>query len=286
MRPFAPSVRPTPVIGPVPPRSLTDARLQLHYAAQLAASVGAALLPETKDDSNPNLAWEEPGAFRGRKASLNGVGLWASLNVFTMTLALHTEEAPAAQLSLEGATLAEAVAWLAETARNIASSDLPNPLRTDRYDLPDHHLGAGGAFRADREALATLAAAFSVGSQALGAVRKLAQERGHEVSEPRVWPHHFDLGMIINLPERGEEIGLGLSPGDGSYGEPYFYVSSYPPVHKPGADEPLGGGGFWHEEGWIGAVLTASAIIKDGADGKLQSERIVSYLQDAIEQGA
>ena len=45
----------------------------------------------------------------------------------------------------------------------------------------------------------------------------------------------------------GEEIviGVGLSPGDTYYAEPYWYVSPYP---YPGLEDlpVLDGSGFWH----------------------------------------
>ena len=47
------------------------------------------------------------------------------------------------------------------------------------------------------------------------------------MSDARIWPHHFDLGALLPIGD-GRAIGLGLSPGDGAYDEPYFYTSPYP----------------------------------------------------------
>ena len=47
---------------------------------------------------------------------------------------------------------------------------------------------------------------------------------------------------------------------DDSYAEPYWYVGPYP--YPPVIDlPPLAGGGHWHTEGWVGAVLPASDYI-------------------------
>jgi hypothetical protein len=44
--------------------------------------------------------------------------------------------------------------------------------------------------------------------------------------------HHFDLATLTTLPARNADatgyVGVGLSPGDEYYDEPYFYVSVYP----------------------------------------------------------
>ena len=41
------------------PRTLTDARLQLHWAAQLAATVGRTLAEPRADDSHTSFRWTE-----------------------------------------------------------------------------------------------------------------------------------------------------------------------------------------------------------------------------------
>src|SRR5438094_351605 len=46
---------------------LVDARLQLHWAAQVVSAVGTTLLPAAADDSHTNLEWlAEPALLAGR----------------------------------------------------------------------------------------------------------------------------------------------------------------------------------------------------------------------------
>ncbi len=52
-----------------------------------------------------------------------------------------------------------------------------------------------------------------------------------------------------------------MSPGDESYGEPYFYVSPWP-YPQQGVLPGLKGNGFWHTAGFTAAVLTATAILE------------------------
>jgi hypothetical protein len=80
----------------------------------------------------------------------------------------------------------------------------------------------------------------------------------------RCWPHHFDIAILVGLeqgdPEHARSIGIGLSPGDDYYAQPYVYACPYP---KPDtADLPaLPPGGRWHTREFFGAVATASDLL-------------------------
>ena len=91
-----------------------------------------------------------------------------------------------------------------------------------------------------------------------------------------MWPHHFDLATLISL--QGETtVGVGFSPGDGSYPEPYWYVSPWPyPENTP--EWPLESGGRWHTQGFTAAVLTGSDALQS-AD---QEEAAEAFLRSAI----
>ena len=80
----------------------------------------------------------------------------------------------------------------------------------------------------------------------------------------QIWPHHFDVATLITLhPEANTQnvrtLGVGMSPGDATYEEPYFYVTPWP---YPEVSElpDLDGGGRWHVEGWTGSVLIGTRI--------------------------
>jgi hypothetical protein len=65
-----------------------------------------------------------------------------------------------------------------------------------------------------------------------------------------------------------------MSPGDASYGEPYFYVSPYPAPRSELAPLALG---RWHKSGWSGAVLRGSEItaVSDGAEQSVLVGRFI-----------
>jgi hypothetical protein len=106
--------------------------------------------------------------------------------------------------------------------------------------------------------------------------RKLA------TSPVRCWPHHFDLATLITLPARNacatEYIGVGLSPGDDYYDEPYFYVSAHPEP-DPAALPSLPILGHWHLRDFIAAVATFHKITA----AKNQQVETDNFLRAAVD---
>ena len=45
------------ILGTVAAKSLLDARLQLHWAAQIVSAMAEALLPKQGDDGHSNMEW-------------------------------------------------------------------------------------------------------------------------------------------------------------------------------------------------------------------------------------
>jgi hypothetical protein len=88
--------------------------------------------------------------------------------------------------------------------------------------------------------------------------------RKFAASPVRCWPHHFDLATLTTLSARNADgngyIGVGLSPGDEYYEEPYFYVSVYPEP-DPAVLSSLPTLGHWHLRDFMAAVATAHNIV-------------------------
>ena len=60
--------------------------------------------------------------------------------------------------------------------------------------------------------------------------------------------------------ETARSVGIGLSPGDHYYPQPYVYVSPSP--HLKAADLwALPPPGHWHTQGFVGAVATGDEIL-------------------------
>jgi len=214
------------------PTDLVAARLELHYAAQIVAACADVWLPERADDGHTSMTWRSPSMVGERSPTEVAIGVRA---IDFALLAFHDDDLQT--LPLAGKTLAEALAWAD------AQFGTPRGAKLRDYDLPASPLRSGGHFTGPELELAELARWYDAGLAVVG--------RYADPSTIRIWPHHFDLGAI--LPGN---IGIGLSPGDAFYAEPYFYVT--PPAPPARAPE-IKGGGFWRTDGWTGAVLLASA---------------------------
>jgi hypothetical protein len=114
------------------------------------------------------------------------------------------------------------------------------------------------------DALLELTAWYNNAAVVLGRVQRRMIERAPMWSPLRCWPHHFDLATLTTLPTRNADVegsvGVGLSPGDEHYEEPYFYVSAYPEP-DPAALLMLPAPGRWHTHEFTAAVATASKIL-------------------------
>jgi hypothetical protein len=253
------------------PAALGDARVELHWAAQIVAAVGRALIPAVADDSHTSLEWVAAGGLLLGGATPAGSRL--GVRPADLTLVLHAPRAGApSDFPLAGRTLDEARHWVADRLGDVTSVVPP-------YEMPPHAVGRGGTFTgADGAALAELARWYSTADGLLRTVRQTQTRAPGQASPVRCWPHHFDIATLIELPRGASPdarapdvrtIGVGLSPGDGSYPEPYFYVTPWPYPANP--DDPplpvLPGGAAWHRTGWFGAVLTGTAIfaVADGS---------------------
>ena len=82
--------------------------------------------------------------------------------------------------------------------------------------------------------LAALAAWFAAGAGLLEELRHKYKRFQPGPTPTRCWPHHFDLATVVELGQ-ARSIGIGLSPGDDYYAQPYFYLSPYPKPARNGA---------------------------------------------------
>jgi len=263
------------VVGARPLEGLTDARLQLHWAAQLLARFGDARVEARADTSHSALTWD-PEGYRflgepdpsGRRLEFDPVGL---------NYRMSGPGDESAEFSLRGNTLEEAFSWLASLPGEDGRLQLGEP------DLPTHSVSSGGAFDPNSDDVVELAAWFQEAHMRLEEVRT-----AHPAASPvRIWPHHFDIAVLITIDtpdvepdaEKARSVGAGMTPGDSTYGEPYWYVTPwpYPANPKLSALPALPSGAGWHTEGWIGGVLRGEQAVLAGSEG------VSAYLEAAVD---
>jgi hypothetical protein len=269
-------------VGAVEATELAEARLLLHHAAQLAASPGRSLLPPRPDDSQTAFEWiPVRGLLAGEWLETPEGPVRPALEMSSPALlVLGDAGAAVARRDLAGETLASAFAWLRD-ALGSRGVDVSRLSRDAPYDLPPSAVSSGTAFPSPPfPGSSELSLYFEDAHLVL---RDLVDARA-DVSPLRCWPHHFDLGALITRAAAGEgapTVGLGFSPGDGTYPEPYFYVTVWP-APAPSVTLPaLSSGARWHREGWCGAVLTGSHLV-ESREPAAQEARARGFLTEAL----
>lgn len=247
--------------GAVAPAELVETRLALHYAAQPLAAAAYALLPMKDDHSHTNVLWDaERQRFAGRALP---AGCRAFLDPVAWSLGVTSGGgADGEPVALEGRTLTELLETFGARLRE-AGESLETDMALPEYDLPSSALAEGGRFPRRAEAEARELTAWW--HNAAGTLAALSHARlgGAEV---RGWPHHFDLAALLVLDpdapsEDARSVGAGFSPGDGTYDEPYFYVTPWP-APEAAALPSLSGSARWHTDGFTAVVLKSSDVVR------------------------
>jgi hypothetical protein len=245
---------------------LTQARLDAHFAVQWLARAARAFIEPKADDSHTNLGWDR--ALGGLSTHPLADSSQLALRIADLTLLLLGPGA--SELPLKGRNDAEIREWLGPrlNAKSLDPLGLDKPLP---YDMPASPIANGGRYLLDdfEAALVTLSRWYDNASQALDDVQQELVARGLRAPPVRCWPHHFDLDALVYFgtrsSKRSRTMGVGFSPGDEYYDEPYFYVSIYP---APAVDTlPALPVGHWHSHDFTAAVVTTARILREGDQG-------------------
>ncbi len=261
-------------------KALAAALRQAHGASQWLAHAGWGLIETRPDDSHYNLGWVRDLNGFATHALPDGSRL--ALSIADLALILLRQNAPAAELSLHGLKNDDIRDWLGGqfTAAGLDAATLDEALP---YDMPGGMADAGDAYDADgnQEALWELACWFANADLALNRVVEDYSGPAPGPSPVRCWPHFFDIATLISLDgddaQNKRTIGVGMSPGDSNFDQPYFYVSLWP-VPDTSALTELPAIGRWHRQGFTGAVVDAHAILSAGRQGN----DVAEFLKQAV----
>jgi hypothetical protein len=269
-------------LGEPAPDRLPATREQLHCVAQVLASVPRVIAPPAEDWSHSAFEWDEQ---RQALVSIEipaDVRFRVGLRIADATaLVLDAAGSEIAAQPADGMKIEELFAWLKRQVVDLTSSALPRPLARAEGGLPEP-CAAGQTFDlADGPALAELARYYDNANRLIQQIH--ADHPG--ASPVRTWPHHMDMALLITLdperdPEEARSVSFGMQPGDGSYAEPYFYSSPWP-YPEPESWPALDGGGAWHTEGFVAAVLLASQLVAAG-DAAAQQRTLEDFARSAI----
>lgn len=238
---------------------LAPARAIAHLATQHLTKAARANLEAMPDDSHSNLGWDSVlGAFLTHPLD----GWFVGLSLSPLRIFVSEGNEIREDLHLNGVSDIEVGKWLdlRLTSQGLSAGsviDLP-------YDLPEEVAAIHSYSEAEyKQALEALAGWYKAAANALEKIVSGNADIKPGPSPVRCWPHHFDIATYVSLedgdPETARGIGVGLSPGDDGYNEPYFYINPWPHLDKdnlPAVVEP----GHWHVEGYVGLIATANEL--------------------------
>jgi hypothetical protein len=238
------------------PETLGPARELAHYAAQWATRAARANLPAAPDDGHTALSWDDHLQALLSQPLLNGARI--GLRPATLEL-LFVHGGTTDRYALHGRSPDAVHGWL---DAKLAGRNLKPASKVELpYEIPARPLARDAGVTPGLEALARW---FTAAADALHEVRGKYAHIHPGPGPLRLWPHHFDLAVLVQLEEgTGESarsIGIGISPGDEYYPQPYAYVSPYPHPKDP-ALPPLPPGAHWHTKDFFGAVATAGELL-------------------------
>lgn len=245
-----------------PKETLSEARKQIHQAVQLIAITGRCFNPKDTGDTFAALIWLDKQKVLSSRY-WNGNKHRSALNISNLELKIiDLKNNPIASLQLNNETYDSAFTWLSEQANKLGydtnrlNKELP-------YQIPVYRYANGKPFGSGNiSILKEIEKYYANANSVLEEIRV----KNSNASVVSCWPHHFDIATLLTIEkgrdqEQTKTIGVGMSPGDDSYNEPYFYISPWPyPEDKKNLPELMPG--CWHTEGWFGAVLTSSKIIQ------------------------
>jgi hypothetical protein len=276
-------------LGSIGATKLHYARDEMHNAVQLVALMGKYLLPQRDDDSQTSMQWYPQLQALVGEAIGDDKKFRAALRLIDHTLLVLSEAGkPIASYGLVNKTKLDGFHWLENQANQFGDYSTEMGIEM-HYSIPGHPVQDGQPFSIDHEGeFEEMALYFSNAYNVFQALKNQIPQ----ASPVRCWPHHFDLATLIQLDrhkpaEEARSIGIGFSPGDMSYSQPYFYVSPWP---YPNIEEldlaPLKGNGKWHTEGWVGCLLLGEKFEKlndEQAQKQMMTDFILSALQACYE---
>lgn len=261
---------------------LYQARAQLHQTAQLLAATGISYQETRPDDSHTAMLWSPETHQFMSQAFGKELSFQLTLNPTNLSLSVIESGVSIQRFDLNGSSLKQASEKLQATLESLG---LPENVFTmeKHYDLPDYPDKWETAFdTSDIEAFQVITSNY------INAYSSLQEMAGtdSQASDLLIWPHHFDLAYLITRAQDSQgnlskSIGVGISPGDGSYTAPYYYVTAWPAPSVDQIPGKLKSAGKWHTEGWVGMVLPLGQINSSSVASEQQT-LVQEFLAEAL----
>jgi hypothetical protein len=250
---------------------------QLHQLSQVLAKANRSFIPAIEDDSHTNLAFDSLGK------RIMGRWIHSTSNKIMLTYHLPSQNYEWINGNFQVLiTIPSLDKTISQIESEIAITIAQLNLDASGYTLPMHYEIPEYSFKGQK------VEAFSKNQlDTWMHYRLIANEACHALlehlalnTEIRIWPHHFDTGLYINVNSK-LGIGFGLAMEDQMAGAPYFYMAGY------GLQNPLSynqlptlSSGRW-EIGphWNGAILPLTELEENPLSGaEFIQESLNSFL--------
>ena len=255
----------------------------IHHALQFVAIVGKHVLPPRKDDSHTAMEWiPSRMVFAGEWIHADKT-FRVTLNPERLRLELCDYDWNClSEINMVNKTKMEIYALLKSQLAKLGVS-VANLSIDMHYDLPRHFTDNGETYKIEnpdhfREIANYYSNAHLILKQVIANVS--------EATLIRCWPHHMDLAtnIIVQRDENGlllRTIGVGLTPPDTYYNEPYFYIRIWSEDNIQFKEIPDPEVGRWHQKDWTGTVLKVSKLAsKNGIND--QVDVITTFLKTGL----
>ena len=276
-------------VGAVDPLKLVEARNQAHHAMQLPALAAIAFVPFREDYSHINFGWVDRfSAFASHPIPTASGAVQFGLRLADLTLLILVDGEIQLSYPMHGRTNTEARTWLLAEAEKLGL-DGDKFLTASPSKIPDHPVFSGAVYDVETHAVAMAEFCNYYGNANL-VLENIRQSYTHikpGPNEVRMWPHHFDIAVLVTLeegdPETAKAFGFGFEPGDASCEQPYLYTYPWPRSHRPDSLPELASKGQWTSpDTWFGTLLRGEDLCGTPADQ--QQAAVEDYLRDAAEK--
>ncbi len=216
-------------------------------------------LEAAPDDSHSNLGWDRSARqFSSHPLRGNGPAQVVGLSLSPLLLSLTNGEA--SELDLGGLSYGDAEDWLDQKLSKAGLKPASS------VELPDDVANVGSfdtGGQADR--LAALAAWFDLAQDLLSSFAEDNAGIKPGPSSVRCWPHHFDIATYVGLEtgdfETARGVGVGMSPDDESYAQPYFYINPWGRIWMPPTCRSLPLRATGIPAVFVGAIATSKEVL-------------------------
>lgn len=275
-------------VGAVNPLQLVDARNQAHHAMQIPALAAIAFVPPRADYSHINFGWVDAlSTFVSHPIATAAGNVQFGLRLADLTQLILIDGEVRLTYGMQGKTHTETTAWLLKEAEALGLPVADYPAESPS-DIPAHPVSTGAVYDVETQAAAMAEFCNYFGNAVLGleAVRQSYLHIQPGPNQVRMWPHHFDIAVLVTLEDKDPEIakafGFGFEPGDHSYEQPYFYTYPWPRSQRPETLPELRTQGQWTPTGtWLGTLLTGETLCQMPADQ--QQTTVEAYLREGAE---